>query len=296
MVFTNKYILLISCVLLISLCTWAVAQSLNIPRKEQAPNQTSVKREKPVSKQQGTEISLDIDPWKEIENIVQNYYSKEGITYTGKMTLVDDSKGEDKTIEEMEFEYTFLDNGYDYHLGPMDIISIGDLNISVDQNLKTIVVSRARDVKVSPQIFNIEAFKKILTDKKAEVSVSQLNKERIITVDNLEDPTIQGYRLYYDENTYRIHKMEIGMVRLSPVDDGNQAKNQIIDSTDSANDSKGEIKTYTYFLNIVYSEGKNLSLSKEEFHPEKKFIQTDGKTIVLAPAYKDYTLVKAGER
>ena len=239
------------------------------------------------------------DAWVEIEKVLVNYVSKQGVTYTGKVKLTDNTDEHERVLEEMDFECTLVDENSYCRLGLMEMVNKDDLLLSVDHSSKTVLVSQEKHSKTSNQVFNIELFRKVLKEKDATVKVSKLENQKIVTIDNIADPSVQGYRIYYDPISYRIHKVEMGMVRFEPLSPDQETVNTNTEkdgSQTSATDvSSSELETYTYFLEVTFTDIKQLALNKKDFRPEAKFIQPDGNTISLTPAYQEYTLIKAGE-
>lgn len=245
------------------------------------------------------------NPWAEMEKLMAAYDSKEGITYTGLIKLIDANEEKDKVLEETPFEFTLLDNEYHYKLSNVEMVNKKNFVLLVEHTTKSIALTPKSATSTPEVLFNREAFKKLLLERKAQAKVSATKSEKIITIDSIQDPQIQGYRIYYSPETYRIHKIEIGMLRFSPLQvgdadsDGEAETLEESESTgtaapdESAPEEEEGLDTYVYFLEIIYTDARTLTLSKEEFHPEKKFIQTVNHTIQLTPAYQEYTLVNA---
>lgn len=247
------------------------------------------------------EITTEDNPWKEIENIVAHYYNKDGIGYSGTMKLMDENKDDEKVLEEMKFDYILFGDEYYYKMGNFEVVNKNNFVLAVDNDSKTIALSYQPPSSVKAQLFNPAEFKKLAEQKGAEAKVTQVGGEKIITIDSIQDPQIQGYRIYYSPSTYQIHKIEIGMVRLSPIndeedsDDQEQISKPSVDSKDQSKEDDGEPDAYTYLLEVTYSNVKSLSLRKGEFNPENKFITVTKNNIQLTPAYSNYTLLNSGE-
>jgi hypothetical protein len=278
----KKYILVVCTVLLVSVITLAIAGIAG-----QRPGVTQS-----VSDVPDGETPTSDDPWKEVEHIVSHYYNPGGITYKGKMKLIDDNGEAEKMLEEMEFEYTLLDEEYHFRMGTMEVVRKADMMLAVDHASKTVAVSSQQGSQSPAQLFDMEQFRKIMEEKKADAKVSLLNGQKIVTIDAIEDPSIQGYRIYYDPATYRIARIEIGMLRYSPLEEPEEGKEE----EETAPSDTGEgIPTYTYYLEVDSTEVKTLALKKKEFRPESKFIQAGSKELELTPTYRDYSLISAGE-
>jgi hypothetical protein len=240
------------------------------------------------------------DPWKEIEHIVSHYYQKSGISYSGSMKLIDDNNDEEKILEEMSFDYTLVGDEYYYNMGSFEFINKNNFLLAVDNGSKTISIShQPQSSTQGSQLFNLSDFKKILEQKGAEAKVTQVADEKIITVDNIQDPSIQGYRIFYSPSTYQVRKMEIGMVRLSSLDDNEndrrETQTKAKDQNNKVIEENNELTTYTYFLEVNYTKIKPLTLEKGAFTPENKFITITNNKIQLMPAYSDYSLLNTGE-
>ena len=145
-----------------------------------------------------------------------------------------------------------------------------------------------------------------MEENHASARVSKSGDIKMLSIDSINDPVIQGYRIYYDPVTYRISKILIGMLRLSPLDEEQanivEDNNNDTETKPSAekedNDNEDEITidTYTYYLEINYAEITPLDLRQESFHPENKFIRIAKDRIELTPAYSNYQLLDNTEQ
>lgn len=232
------------------------------------------------------------DPWAEFDNLVKTYYAKTGILYQGTMKVIDGNGDSDKVLEEKKFEYTCFNNEYSYSLSPLEVVSKKNFTVIVNHDDKMIAVApKIAKGKRSKDLLGLDAFKTMIEQQKAKIKVTKLGSEKILTVDGIVDPQIQGYRIFYSPGTYKIHKMLIGMLRLSSLD-GDSGKNE------DPQDNKGEknlvdadsAQEYVYYLEIDYSAAKQLSLQRGDFNPEKRFLNIEGKNISLTPEFKGYEL------
>jgi hypothetical protein len=275
-------------------------------------NDKKEKKEKiETGKEEAEDIGVptDDDPWNEMDQLVKAYYNTDGVSYTGIIKLIDDNGDKEKIIEQHSFEYTQYKSSYYYRLASMEFVNKENMLVAVDTVNKTIAISPVlvQKEKSKAPLFGIEEFKKIMEEQKADAKVTQLGNQKILTIDNIQDPSIQGYRIYYSPSTYRISKMLIGMLRLSPLDDGDESV--IVENTEnnkkevsadddntkeSANEDEPEIDTYTYYMEIIYTDTKSLSLQGKDFAPESKFFKMNKGQIELMPAYKDYELLNGG--
>ncbi|WP_207516015.1 hypothetical protein [Longitalea luteola] len=230
----------------------------------------------------------DDDPWKEVAKLVNAYYQKGGVEYKGFIKVIDDNGNEEKVMEEHPFEYTIFNTDYYYHLATMEVVKKKDLLLAVDNEKKTISIARNAVVPKGNKVFDMRAFKKVMEKGKAHALVTRLGDEKVLTIDNINDPDIQGYRIYYSPQTYRVHRMLIGMARLNPLEDESQKEDKELANT--ANE-EAEIDTYYYYLEILFKEVEPLSLQAKDFSPEKRFMQLNQDSITLTPAYKDYELL-----
>lgn len=285
--FKYKNILIISVVSLLSMGTFAITK---IAGGKHMPANEGQKTDKTDSND--NEVATNDNPWKEIEKIVDGYYDKGGINYKGTMRLLDESTDKEKVLEQMNFEYSILGNKYYYKVGDFECVNNEDLLMVIDNQSKSISVTHQKQTASQKMIFNPEDFKKILEQKSGIAKVTKEENEKIITIDSIQDASIQGYRIHYDPSTYRVNKLEIGMVRLNSLSDGEDGNEQEQKVTSEQNE---EVPTYTYLLEVNYEKVIPLSLKKEGFHPENKFININKNIIQLAPAYSNYSLINAGE-
>jgi hypothetical protein len=160
------------------------------------------------------------------------------------------------------------------------------------------------ETRKTKKIFDISAFKKLMEESKAVAKVTQLGNEKILTIENIQDPQIQGYRIYYDPQTFHISKMLIGMIRLSPLDeamdegieeipaDADESKSEENNTNkEEAETDEAEIDTYTYYLEIIYAETSILNVTEKTFNPENKFISINNKKAELTKPYIGYQLI-----
>ena len=237
-------------------------------------------------------IPTDDDPWKELEKIVSAYYAKTGIRYKGTIKAIDDNGEKEKVLEENAFEYTMLGKSFHYKLGNIECVQNEKSILLVDHANKTIAWSPGivysgnssdgdRQTNVN-KLFDIKAFKKTMLDQKANARVTQTDNEKILTIDKITDPSIQGYRLYYSPQTYRIHKMLIGMARLSPLEGTEEETSEGLDE-------------YYYYLDVDFTAIDVLSLNEKQFKPENRFIKITKGKLEPMPAYSEYKILNNGE-
>jgi hypothetical protein len=159
------------------------------------------------------------------------------------------------------------------------------------------VIPKVEEEIKSKNLFSLADFKKIMEDQKAHVVVTQLGNEKILTVDSIQDAEIQGYRIYYSPETYKITKMVIGMLRLSPLDDETDQQNIGKDTSEESNDENEiEFEGYTYYLELDYSVIKPFMPESGIFNPERKFLNIDGKKISLTAEFREYELFNSDEK
>lgn len=251
-----------------------------------------------VMDESGIGIPTDDDPWLEMEKLVKAYYGGEQqVTYHGKMRLMDDNEEKQKLVEELSFEYSSCKGDYYYRMGQLECVTRDNFILLVDHDSRTVAISPVTPAKnKSAGILSMEEFKKILEQKISGAKITQSGNDKILTVNNIQDPTIQGYQVYYDPSTYQIKKMIIGMIRLSPLDEKNNTAITDTDEKPAEETNKGageetEIEAYSYYLEIRYDKTERIPVSGKEFKPEQKFIRfKDGKA-ELQPAFVGYRLL-----
>jgi hypothetical protein len=241
------------------------------------------------------EVPSNDDPWKELDRIVNAYYQKQGVNYIGSMKVIDANGDQEKVLEEESFNYKILGNDYQYQIGSIEMISKGNIILTIDHENKTVDIIHNLNETSNSKVFDLRDFKNQLEEKKASISVSMLGNIKILTVDNIQDPTIQGYRIYYTPDQYQIDKIEIGMVRMSPLDTQTEQIDGTTKATNQATTSYADeesIDIYTYYLEINYSDVKPLHLKPEQFHPESKVVQySNNSHYELTPKFREYTLL-----
>jgi hypothetical protein len=250
------------------------------------------------------EVSTNDDPWKEMDKIIAANNNSQGVSLSGTIKLIDDNGDKEKVLEEQSFEYSFLGVNIYQKIGSMEFISKPDLLLVADHDNKLIAVSNSGTGEdKANNLFDIKGFKKMMEERKASAKVTESGEQKLLTIENIQDPQIQGYRIYYDPETYKINKILIGMLRLSSLSDDESSIEEIPGSPDhkvgnneeetgSTNDN--EIEAYTYYLEIIYSEMKILGIKEDSFHPENKFIIKTKNKIELTTAFSKYHLVNNG--
>jgi len=253
-------------------------------RKEKVSNVSTANFETiSVISDKGTQISED--PWTELEKLMGAYYDKEmAVRYSGHMRLVDNNGEKEKVIEEMEFMFQYYNGEYYYRMGALECVNKKKMTLVVNHTDKTIAITNSNDSKESTTpLINFASFKELLKEKAGEVKVSSDGTQRILTVNNIQDPSIQGYQIYYDPVDYSIKKMIIGMIRLSPIEpaEGNGTE---VDSTGGDSDVEG----YSYNLEVYYDVRQKKEPKGLDKNPEDQFVQRSGSSYILNKNFSDY--------
>ena len=285
----KKIVILFFSLLMLSVVTYALNKAIGFTGAAANSNSMEEKAD--------AEVPTDDDPWKEMENLVNVYYNKNGIHYKGKTKLIDDNGPQEKVIEELSFEYTLIGEAYYYHMGSIEMVSKKGLLLAVDNSARTVIVNiQESNLFSDKQFLDFKKFKELLQNKEAQLNVSKLGEEKVLTVDNVQDPIIQGYRIFYHPDTYRVSKIEIGMVRTQALPEETEP-GKAEDTSESIIEPKEDDtpSLFTYFLEIEFAEIRELAISIDNFFPERKFIEQTGNEVQLTPAYAGYTLVGTGE-
>jgi hypothetical protein len=270
--------------------TLAITQ---IVRQKKHPEQ-----EHHVDTNEDTEIPTNDDPLKEIINLVNAYNQSGGVVYKGTIKLIDGNTDEDKILEEQKFEYTIFGDEYEYILGTVEMIAKKSFVLLADHQGKSVSVLPVNAKLKTKGFFDLAEFKKILTSQQANVAVTRLSNEKILTIDSIQNQEIQGYKVYYSPETYRINKILIGIHRLTSLEDGNETEensSEEIADEPIAEEVENDDEGFYYYLEVNYSDIKNLSLKANGFTPENKFIQYSGGKIELKEAFKEYEFINKVE-
>lgn len=249
------------------------------------------------------EIPTGDDPWKEMDNLVANYYGKQGVSYSGTIKVIDDNQEEEKVIEENPFEYAVGGPRFTYRIGDMEVVYREDMALFIDHLNKTINMTSRQKEKYKPRkFFDIAEFKKTMKEYQAEARVSREGHLKVLTVENIQDPQMQGYKIYYDPNNYQITKLLVGMLRLTPLNDEegslaeteDQTKSNALDESGSQDSDEEGIITYTYYIEMTYAQRKEMGIRWKDYYPERKFIIQEKNGVLLTPAYSEYQLNGTG--
>jgi len=233
------------------------------------------------------------DPWTEMDKLVTAYYNKQGSSFKGIIKLIDDNGPQEKLLEELSFQYMVLNGDYYYSLDKIEVVKNKNLLLVVDHENKIISMNRNASLpEGSGKLFDIAAFQKMMEETKAIAKVTQTATEKILTIEKIQDAQVQGYRIYYDPQTYRVTKMLVGMVRLNPIEERNDGMGEMPgDNENTAESLEESIETYTYYMEIIYNETSLLNTSSGNFSPENKFLVAGSAKIQLNKSYSEYQLV-----
>jgi hypothetical protein len=279
-----KQLIIIIAVIGISIGSWALSHKDPKRATSNDKHATSISDD-------DDEKPLADNPWEQLQKIREQYLPAKGVTYTGTIILKDLNGEMDKEIERLPFSSTIVGKDFDYSIGPQHIISKKNIILVVDDEGKSVIVNHNSNNNPANSIFSIEQFKTLLEGKKGEAIVSSSKAEKVISIDRFEDPAIQGYKIYYDSSSYAIHKIEIAMLRYSPLENDHQK-----DPGDASNGkSRSGLQTYTYFIELNFLTRDLLNINREDFNPQNRYIHLSGAKIDLSPAYHDYNLAGNGE-
>jgi hypothetical protein len=229
------------------------------------------------------------DPWKEMDKLVTAYYDKQGVVYKGLIRLIDDNQETEKVLEEHTFEYTSFKESFRYLMDSIEVINQKGYILFADHRSKLVSLSENQE-DASSRLFNMEEFQKLMQEQHVHAEVTQSGGEKILTIDSIQHPQIQGYQIYYDPATYQISKMLIGMLRFSPLDDEDNIEADdagIFSSEDPT--GNGEIETYTYYVEINYK--KSEQLQNQMIMSINRFLQIDANQVSLQPGFSNYQLI-----
>lgn len=238
--------------------------------------------------------------WDELGRIVKSYYGNGRSFYTGVVKVIDDNGAAEKVLEEHPFVFRLFGKGFHYVIDSVDFIKQGAYVAVVDNRAKLISLSGLDDQQKSLPLFDMDLFRKMMEEQKANMLVTEQGNEKILTVDSIQHPQIQGYRIYYDPQSYKIHRMVIGMLRLSSLDDQEQADAEDAKAAGEKDDiagsqnQEGAPDIYTYYVDITYKETEAASGSGDEL-PLSRFFKKTGDHFELNERYKNYQFINTEE-
>lgn len=247
-----------------------------------------------VMDESGIGAATEDDPWMEMEKLLKVYYGEDQVaTYQGRMRLIDDNGEHQKLVEELEFTYSSFRQQYYYRMGQLECVKQDRFILLADHDSRTIAVSPVTISKDrSEGILGMEEFKKIIGQKSKGAKIMQNGEEKILTINNIQDPSIQGYQVYYDPKTYQVKKMLIGMIRMSPLEETAIEPLPVESEGDEKVDTEvNEISVYAYYLEVLYDKVEKTPSSEKDFKPEQKFIRFENKKPILQPAFSSYRLL-----
>lgn len=224
--------------------------------------------------------------WNEMEKLVAAYYTPGGMQYKGVLRLIDDNGAKEKILETHPFEYNFFNDEIWYMVDSMEVINQKKYVLLVDHRNKIITMAEGTDQPGVQQPFDLTTFKQLITDKRVHAAVTELNGQKMLTIDSIPDTQVQGYRIYYNPDTYVINKMLIGMMRFTPLDEQTQA----VKNEDADDES---IQAYTYYLEINYEKANKLPAGK--FNPSAKYLRIADNKLTVQPAYENYEFVNTSD-
>lgn len=243
------------------------------------------------------------DPWKEMDQLVKIYYNNDkGVTCTGTVNLIDDNNDQEKILERHPFSYSFFNGDMYYTLDSMEFITQQGYVLVADHRGKLISFSKGKQQLSPSGLFDIDQFKKLMQEQHVHAVVTQSGNEKILTVDSIQDQQIQGYRIYYNPQTYQVSKMLIGMLRFSPLDEEEDrvspdpvAEKNMQKEETGTEDEQPAIETFSYYLEISYRDSHPVSLQNGRFNPLQKFLKIDKGQVSLQTDYSSYQFLNTNE-
>lgn len=231
------------------------------------------------------------DPFEQVNNLLSVYNGKNGVAYTGQVKLIDDNGDKEKVMEEHVFSCSYFKGNSEYAIDSTIFINAQGRAVVVDLRNKIISLAATPGKVAESQLFDITRFKQLLEEKKANASVTQTDKEKLLTIDSIQDPQIQGYRIYYDPVTFNINKIMIGMVRLYSLDgEESEGSKSAAEAKESESDEE-DISTYTYYLEISNIKTRAISLVEGHYDPAMKYLDIKGQMVSLRPAFSHFQLI-----
>lgn len=238
------------------------------------------------------------NPLTEMEKLSKWYKPKKQIVFTGFMRLFNDNEAAPKLMEEKEFVFSLDSNrNCSYEVAGVEVINNGKYSLTADNNNKFVFLTKnlASKQGKQTQFFDIAAFAKIMKETNAAAEVTQLGEDKILTVKNIKDPSVQGYTIYYSPADYHIKKIVLEIWQLAPLQE--TAVNSLSDNNstqDNPNDtdkvnSETDANGHYYHLEISYS-GVDTSKSTR-LATQNKYIQVINNKVELAPQYLGYELI-----
>ena len=177
-------------------------------------------------------------------------------------------------------------------MGNVEVVQKKDFVLFADHDSKTLAVTRIPTTTKPDGLFDVNEFRKLLDESHAKAVVTKRGNEKVLTIDSIQHPVIQGYRIYYNPVTYKIHRMLIGMARPFSLDD-ETGKESNTEEEISAGEDMTEISMFFYYLQLDFSSTEKLSLRKDGFNPENKFVKKEKNTFTVMPAFKDYDFMNS---
>lgn len=288
---SQVFIRIVAVVILAGGLVWVYARQAGSHfdnRNANHQEEKAVVKEEEAKEEQG--IPTGDDPWKEMEKLVNAYYKEENFLYKGMVKLIDDNQEEEKVMEEYPFQYQYANGNFYYSLDSMEFVRQAQYLLAVDHRGKLISLSSPGQTRSVSKLFDIADFRDLIEKQKASAVVTIADGVKMLTLEHIQDPQIQGYRIYYDPETYSIQKMLIGMLRLSPLEEESGIEDVNTVSGEGKEGSDTEVPTYSYYLEIGYKEKKALP-GKAGMDVLSKFLSRHGEAFSLQPAYKDYQMV-----
>jgi hypothetical protein len=294
---SKKIAVLIFTGLLVLVTTLAITQIVKLKtiQKNSLTNNEKVEE----SRDDEQERPTNDDPYKEISGLVKAYDLTKGVFYKGSVKLIDGNTEEDKVLEQQKFEYTVLGNEYEYSLDNISSIVKDSFVLFADHGQKSISILPLKGLKNDNKPFDISGIKKIIDARQANVAVTEIGNEKILTIDSIQGQQIQGYKIYYSPVTYRISKVLIGVHTLSSLETGEQENVAEEENENTDKEEESEINEeedgFFYYLEVNYESIQQLSLTQEIFKPENKFIEKVSGAVALKEKYKEYEFINRVE-
>ncbi len=233
-------------------------------------------------------VIVKADPWKVLERIIDRYYlTDQHTTYSGKMNLYDDNELKPRLLEQHEFKISFLNNEFYYSLGSLEMVCKKDLQIIANHSDRSIYVRKDVVSEDAGALTGLITLKKLLGEREASVRLSKTGAMGVITINNFPDPRVQAYQLWYDTGSYTIRRINMGMIRLTSIDEPEMVyPNELTEVSTDGEAYDG----FAYKLEVLFE--KVQSNQNGNFYPERKMLTGNKGNYTLTPAYKDFTLIQ----
>jgi hypothetical protein len=208
-----------------------------------------------------------------------NAPSIEAFHQDGEMVLFDVNGDSEKVMERASFVWQYDKTRSYYRIDSVVQVRDGHFFMQVDLTNRVMAISLADSS--SNGAYQISEYLKLLQDLHAEISIRQEEGMTAITIDSLQHPAYQGFKLFVDPTSLEVRKLLLGMNKLSSLDRQASVQNE---------QDLSEYPVFTYFLEIRFNPRRRIAAGDIGSLGSFVSFNADSTKITAQPNYADFDI------